>query len=37
MFSDMLEIHIIELKKEPTGQGEVDNWIRFLMLRQRRI
>ncbi len=29
MFSDMLEIHIIELKKELTGQGEVDNWIRF--------
>ncbi len=29
VFSEMLELHIIELKKELTGQGEVDDWIRF--------
>lgn len=28
-FSDILELHVIELKKELTGQGEVDDWIRF--------
>lgn len=27
--SDIMELHVIELKKELTGQGEVDNWIRF--------
>ncbi len=25
----MLEIHVLELNKELTGQGEVENWIRF--------
>lgn len=28
-FTDLLEIHVIELKKEVTGQGEVEDWIRF--------
>jgi predicted transposase/invertase (TIGR01784 family) len=28
-FSDILEIHILELNKKLTGQGEIDNWIRF--------
>lgn len=28
-FSDMLEIHILELNKELTGQGEIDSWIKF--------
>lgn len=28
-FSGILELHVIELKKELTGQGEVDDWIRF--------
>ena len=32
-FSDVLEIHIIELKKELTNQGEVDNWIRFFNVK----
>ncbi len=27
--SDIIELHVIELKKKLTGQGEVDNWIRF--------
>lgn len=29
VFSEMLEFHIIELKKELTGEGEVDDWIQF--------
>ena len=28
-FSDILELHVIELKKELTGEGEIDDWIRF--------
>lgn len=28
-FSDILELHVIELKKELTGRGEVEDWIRF--------
>lgn len=28
-FSDILELHTIELKKKLTGNGDVDNWIRF--------
>ena len=28
-FTDLLEIHVIELKKEVTGHGEVEDWIRF--------
>lgn len=28
-FSDLLEIHIIELNKELTDKGEIDDWIRF--------
>lgn len=27
--SDIMELHVIELKKPLTGQGEVDDWIRF--------
>ena len=30
-FTDAMEIHVIELKKRLTGEGEVDDWIRFLM------
>lgn len=29
-FSDILELHVIELNKELAGDGEVENWIRFL-------
>ncbi|MGN0151662.1 MAG: PD-(D/E)XK nuclease family transposase [Wujia sp.] len=28
-FSDMLELHTIELRKKVTGDGDVENWIRF--------
>lgn len=28
-FSDILELHVIELNKELAGDGEVENWIRF--------
>ena len=28
-FSDILELHVIELNKELDGDGEVENWIRF--------
>ena len=28
-FTDAMEIHVIELKKKLTGEGEVDDWIRF--------
>lgn len=28
-FSDMLEIHIIELQKQLTGDSSIDDWIRF--------
>lgn len=28
-FSDILELHTIELKKKLAGNGDVDNWIRF--------
>ncbi len=28
-FSDALEIHVLELKKQLTGQNHVDDWIRF--------
>lgn len=27
--SDILELHVIELKKKLTGQGEIDDWIRL--------
>ena len=27
--SDMLELHTIELRKKVTGDGDVENWIRF--------
>ncbi len=29
VFSDMLELHVLELNKELTGQGKVEDWIRF--------
>lgn len=32
-FTDMLEIHVIELKKTLTGEGEVDDWIRFFNVK----
>jgi predicted transposase/invertase (TIGR01784 family) len=32
-FSEMLEIHVIELRKELTGQGEVDDWISFFNVK----
>ncbi len=32
-FSDQLEIHVIELNKELTGQGEIDDWIRFFNVK----
>lgn len=28
-FSDVLELHTIELRKKVTGDGDVENWIRF--------
>lgn len=28
-FSDILEVHVLELKKKVTGRTEVENWIRF--------
>ena len=28
-FTDVLELHVIELKKELTGDSEIENWIRF--------
>ncbi len=31
--SDMLEVHVLELNKKLTGQGEVDDWIRFFNIR----
>ena len=31
--SDMLEVHVLELNKKLTGQGEVDDWIRFFNVR----
>ncbi|MCI8888509.1 MAG: Rpn family recombination-promoting nuclease/putative transposase, partial [Hungatella sp.] len=27
--SDMLEVHILELKKKVNGHGDIENWIRF--------
>lgn len=32
-FSDVLEIHILELRKKLSGQGAVDEWIRFFNAR----
>lgn len=32
-FSDILELHVIELNKELTGQGEVEDWIRFFNVK----
>ena len=28
-YSDILELHVLELNKRLTGQGEVEDWIRF--------
>ena len=32
-FTDAMEIHVIELKKKLTGEGEVDDWIRFFNVK----
>lgn len=32
-FTDTLELHVIELKKTLTGEGEVDDWIRFFNVK----
>jgi len=33
-FSDVLEVHVIELKKELTGHGELEDWIRFFNVKR---
>lgn len=34
-FSDMLEIHVIELNKQLTGTGRMDDWIRLLNVKTK--
>ena len=34
-FSDALEIHVLELKKQLTGQSNVDDWIRFFNIETK--
>ena len=34
-FTDAMEIHVIELKKRLTGEGEVDDWRRFFNVKTK--